>query len=186
MRAPFEVVNFPQTEWAREEFGRTNQSLIVEKYAAGLPIVKAGQPITDGQLELLRDEARAYRRSLTGADHVRRGVAFLLVSLLLTFVLVLYVARFQKGLADSFTRIVGMGALALLTLGVALLLSRPPWYALLIPMTLTAMVLSIVYNPPFALLMSFSLTLMASLALGTGLEHFMIQMGALAGHPVAA
>jgi putative nucleotidyltransferase with HDIG domain len=180
VRAPFEVVNYPQTEWAREEFGRGNQPLIVEKYPAGLPIVKAGQPITDGQLELLRDEARAYRRSLSGVDHVRRGAAFLLVSLLLSFVLVLYVARFQRGLAGDSARVCGMCALALVTLGVALLLSRPPWYALLIPMTLMAMVLSIVYNPPFALLMSFSLALMASLALGTGLEHFMVQMGALA------
>jgi putative nucleotidyltransferase with HDIG domain len=180
VRTPFEVVNFPQTEWAKEEFGRNNQALIVEKYPAGMPIVKAGQPITEGQLELLRDEGRAFRRSLTGGDQVRRAAALLLVSLLLTFVLVLYVARFQRGLADSLIRVVGMCALALVTLGVALLLSRPPWYALLIPMTLTAMVLSIVYNPPFALLMSFSLALMASLALGTGLEHFMVQMGALA------
>ncbi|HEY1381115.1 MAG TPA: HDIG domain-containing protein, partial [Gemmataceae bacterium] len=34
--------------------------------------------------------------------------------------------------------------------------------------------------PPFALLMSFSLALMASLALGAGLEYFMVLMGALA------
>src|SRR5262249_48465348 len=40
--------------------------------------------------------------------------------------------------------------------------------------------LTIAYNPPFALLMSFSFALMASLALGTDLEHFLVQMGALA------
>jgi putative nucleotidyltransferase with HDIG domain len=180
VRAYFEVVNFPQTEWAREEFGKGNQQLVIEKYTPGFPIVKSGQPITDGQLDLLREENRAYRLAQTPADRARRFVALLLISLLLAFVLVLYVARFQHGLADHLARVVGMGVLALVTLGVSLLLSRAPWHAVLIPMTLTAMVLTVVYNPPFALLMSFSLALMASLALGAGLEHFMILMGALA------
>jgi putative nucleotidyltransferase with HDIG domain len=180
VRARFEVINFPQTEWAREEFGRKNQTPIVERYAAGLPIVKAGQPITEGQFELLRDESRAYKATLRRADHARRACALLLVSLLLTFVMVLYVARFQQALADNLVRVVGMCVLSLVTLGLALLLNRAPWYALLIPMTLTAMVLTIVYNPPFALLMSFSLALMASVSLGAGLSHLMVQMGALA------
>ncbi len=180
VRVPFQVVNFPQTEWAREEFGKGNQSLVVEKYPAGLPLVKGGQPITEGQLDLLREEHRAYRAALTPADRLRRAAALLLISLLLAFVLVLYVARFQMGLAGNLTRVVGMCVLVLVTLGVGLLLSRSPWYAILIPMTLTAMVLTIVYNPPFALLMSFCLALMASLALGAGLEHLMVLMGALA------
>ncbi|HEX4588711.1 MAG TPA: HDIG domain-containing protein, partial [Gemmataceae bacterium] len=81
---------------------------------------------------------------------------------------------------DSIVRVTSMCALAAVTLGLAIVLSHSPWYALLIPMTLTAMVLTIVYNPPFALVMSFSLALMASLALGAGLDHFMVQMGALA------
>jgi putative nucleotidyltransferase with HDIG domain len=180
VRTQFEVINFPQTEWAREEFGRSIQSVVVERYPAGLPLVKAGHPITDGQYELLRCENRAWRAALRRVDHFRRGVALLVVSLLQTFVIVLYVARFQRGLADSLVRVAGMCLLALVTLGLAVLLSRPPWHALLVPMTFTAMVLTIVYNPPFALLMSFSLSLMASLALGTGLDHFMVQVSALA------
>lgn len=180
VRAYFEVVNYPQTEWAKEEFRAGNHTLVIEKYPVGLPLVKAGQPITEGQLELLREEWRAFRAALTPADHARRATALFLISLLLAFVLVLYVARFQRRLASQLPRVAGMCLLALATLGVGLLLSRSPWYALLIPMTLTAMVLTLAYNPPFALLMSFSLALMASLALGAGMDHFMIQMGALA------
>lgn len=180
VRTYFEVVNFPQTEWAKEEFGKGHQSLIIEKYPPGLPIVKAGQPITEGQLDLLREEHRAFKAKQTRGDHVRRASALLLVSLLLSFVLVVYVARFQRGHAAHLRRVLGLCGLVLATLGVGLLISRSPWCALLIPMTLTAMILTLAYNPPFALLMSFSLALMASLALGAGLEHFMIQMGALA------
>ncbi|HEX4590815.1 MAG TPA: hypothetical protein VH120_12835, partial [Gemmataceae bacterium] len=93
VRANFEVVNFPQTEMAREEFGTGQHALIVEKYPPGFPIVRAGRRITDGQLDLLRYENRAYRSSLTTADLVRRAAALLTVSLLLTFVIVLYVSR---------------------------------------------------------------------------------------------
>src|SRR5437588_12722396 len=107
VRVRFEVVNFPQTEWAREEFGRGSQSLIVEKYPIGFPIVKAGHPITDGQLDLLRYENRAFRAALTRADRIRRAAALLVVSLLLTFVMVLYVARFQPGLAGSLVSVAG-------------------------------------------------------------------------------
>ena len=136
---------------------------VVEKYPPGLPIVKQGQPITEGQLSLLKDEHRAYRKSLRTADHVRRATSLLLISLLLSFVLVLYVARFQPALAGSLSRVLSICTLVLVTLAVGLLLSRSPWYALLVPMTVTAMVLTIAYNPPFALVMSFSLALMASL-----------------------
>jgi putative nucleotidyltransferase with HDIG domain len=180
VRAAFEVVNFPLTEWAREEAGKAGLAPVVEKYPPGMPIVKRGQRITAGQLELLRNEYRAFRRTLGPRDHVHRAAALLLISLLLAFVLVLYVAHFQPALAASPQLIVRICLLVLVTLGVGVVLNRPPWYALLVPMTLTAMVLTIAYNPPFALLMSFSLALMASLALGAGLEHFLNLMGALA------
>jgi putative nucleotidyltransferase with HDIG domain len=42
------------------------------------------------------------------------------------------------------------------------------------------MVLTIAYNPQFALLMSFSLTIVTAIALGTGLGHMLIMMGGLA------
>jgi putative nucleotidyltransferase with HDIG domain len=67
-----------------------------------------------------------------------------------------------------------------LTLALGLLLSEPPWYATLVPLTLAAMVLTIAYNPQFALLMSLCLALATTVALGVGLEHLLIQMGGMA------
>jgi hypothetical protein len=61
-----------------------------------------------------------------------------------------------------------------------LLLSRPPWFAVIIPLTFTAMILTIVYNPQFALLMSFSLALATTVALNNGLNLLLILMGGLA------
>ncbi|HEV3204796.1 MAG TPA: hypothetical protein VGY77_10450, partial [Gemmataceae bacterium] len=192
VRVYFEVLNQPQTEWKREEAaGETGDPVareeirravlpVVERYPPGLPLVQRDHPITERQLALLEEEHRTYLGSLEAGDHWRRGVALFLVMSLLTAVVVLYVARFQHGLVQSFPKIGAVCALALITLVMVLLLSRPPWFAVIIPLTFTAMILTIVYNPQFALLMSFSLALATTVALNNGLNLLLILMGGLA------
>ena len=197
VRAYFEVVNQPQTEEAREEAvqrlpsdklsdarareeARRAVSTVVDKYPVGVLLVPRGQPISVGQMMLLQEEHRAFLASLRPPDHLRRGLGLFLVMSLLTAVVALYGVRFQHALAQSLSKIAGVCALVVLTLALCLLLSRPPWHAVLIPLTLTAMILAIAYNPQFALLMSFSLALATTVALGTDLPHLLIQMGGLA------
>jgi putative nucleotidyltransferase with HDIG domain len=197
VRVYFEVVNQPQTDWRREEAvdslpagegddpvareeARRSVDPVVEKYPAGMPLVRRGQPITERQLTLLHEEHRAYLRSLKTADHVNRAVALFLVISLLGAVVVLYVTRFQSALAQSTPKIASICLLIVVTLTLGLLLSRPPWQAVLIPLTVTAMVLTIAYNAQFALLMSLSLNLVATIALGSGLNHLLIMMGGVA------
>src|SRR5262249_37327681 len=158
----FELINQPQTEWKREEAVERSQEdeardavtreeirrgvqPVVEKYPPGMPLVKRGQPISERQLTVLQEEHRTYVRSLRAGDHARRGVALFLVLNLLAGVVVLYVARFQPALAQSVHKIGTVCLLVVATLFLALLLSRAPWYAVLIPLTVTAMVLTIVY-----------------------------------------
>jgi putative nucleotidyltransferase with HDIG domain len=69
-----------------------------------------------------------------------------------------------------------------LTLALGLLLSQTPWYAVLVPLTVTAMILSIAYNPQFALLMSLSLTLAMIVTLGGRFNDLLV---ALAGQAMA-
>ena len=196
VRVYFEVVDQAQTEWKREEaverflteggdpavreHVRHSIPSVVEKYPPGMPLVQRGAPISERQLSLLEEEHRAYLRTQGPRDQARRGIALFLIMSLLAGVVVLYVARFQPGLAQSLPRTGAVCVLVLATLGLVLLLSRPPWYAALVPLTVTAMILTIAYNPPFALLMSFSLALATTVALGTGLNHLLIQMGGLA------
>ncbi len=44
-------------------------------------------------------------------------------------------------------------------------------------MAIAAMIIAIAYNPHFALMVTFALCLMTSLALGTGIDHFLVIMG---------
>jgi putative nucleotidyltransferase with HDIG domain len=180
VRIKFAVVNAPRTDWVREEPGQSERAPIVEEFPVGMPLAKAGQPITDSQHTLLKQEHRVFRDSRPFAKRLVRWLCLFLIVMLLAIVVTLYVARFQAGLAADVGRVAGMCALVLATVGTSVMLSKAPWHALLVPMSLTAMVLTIAYNPPFALLMSFSLALIASLALGTGLDQLLIQLAGLA------
>ncbi|HXG11858.1 MAG TPA: HDIG domain-containing protein [Gemmataceae bacterium] len=197
VRAYFELENQPQTQRAREEAverlppalqqdpaacARARQAVppVIERFPPGTPLVQRGQPISERQLLLLAEEDRAYRHSLDRTDHFRRGLAIFLIMTLLALLVILYVVRFQAALAKSLPMIAGVCALVILTLLLGLLLSQPPWYAVLIPLTTTALILTLAYNPPFALLMSLSLSFAMTVALGTNLNHLLIQMGGLA------
>ncbi|MFO0926545.1 MAG: HDIG domain-containing protein [Gemmataceae bacterium] len=193
-RIYFEVVDHIQTARRRDEAvealsadERTSPPRIeaarravqpaVDRYPPGTLLVQRGQPISDLQYQLLRAETAAFLTSQSNADHVRRGVALFLVFSLLASVAVLYVVRFQKALAESLSKILGVCSLVVLTLLLGLVLSQASWQAVLIPLTATAMIFTIAYNPQFALLMSLSLTLAMIVALGGKLGDLLVTMG---------
>ena len=150
---------------------------VVDRYPPGTLLVPRGQPITEAQSGVLRLETRAVLHSQSSGGRFRRGMALFLVFSLLSSVVVLYVVRFQQGLAQSMPKVVGVCALVVLTLVVGLLLSHATWHAVLIPLTVTALILTIAYNPQFALLMSLSLTLAMIIALGGKFGDLLVAMG---------
>jgi putative nucleotidyltransferase with HDIG domain len=196
-RVYFEVVNWQQTEQRRDEAvdrlppderqdalacerARLAEPAVMEKYPAGTPLVQGGQPISEQQLLLLQEEHRAYQRGLSLRDRIRLGAAQFFVMGLLAGLVVLYVVRFQSALAQSLTKSAAICFLAIVSLALALLLSQSPWHATLVPLTVTALVLTMAYNPQFALLMALSLSLATTVALGQDLNHLLVQMGGLA------
>jgi putative nucleotidyltransferase with HDIG domain len=182
-----ELVNQPLPKPAPAASGRAapgnppDHKPVVETYPAGYLIVPRGEPITPRQLVLLEEEHRAYLRSLAPREGARRGVALLVVFGLLSGLVVLYVARFQPALADNLPGISSVCLLVVLTVGLVLLLQKPPWHAALIPLTMTAMILAIAFNPPFALLVSSTLSLvtMVALDLDVDMRHLVVQMSGL-------
>jgi putative nucleotidyltransferase with HDIG domain len=174
------VENLPaelQRDEAACDAARDAVAPVLHTYPSGTLLVQRGQPITEPQLTVLQEETRAYLDSRAPADHLRRGLALFLVLSLLAMLVVLYVARFQQGLAQSLPKIVGVCTLVILTLVLGLFLSRAPYHAVLIPLTVTALILTIAYNPQFALLMSLSLTLAMIVTLGGRLGDLLVAMG---------
>ncbi len=149
----------------------------VDRYQRGMLLIQRGHPITERQLSLLQEEHNAWAKSRGRSERIYRGAGLFLIFALLSALVVLYVIRFQTGLAQCLPTIAKVCALAVFTLVLGMLLSRAPWHAVLIPLTVTAMTLTIAYNPQFALLMSFSLTLAMTVALGTDLGYLLTMMG---------
>jgi putative nucleotidyltransferase with HDIG domain len=162
------------------ETARQADRPVLEKYPRGLVLVPCGQPIGERQLEVLESEHAAYHESLGPALRWCRGIALFMIFSLLTTVVVLYVSRFQTSLGQSLPMICGVCVLVLATLGLGLVLSQPPWHAVLLPMTVTAMMLTLAYNPQFALLLSFSLSFAMAMVLGTHIEQLLVQTAGLA------
>jgi putative nucleotidyltransferase with HDIG domain len=197
VRADFEIVNETLTKTARERAvedlppneqndpesrkrAEASVSPRIDRYVAGMPLVQRGEPIPIAQVPLLLEEHRAYLRSLQASDHARRGIALFVVMSLLAALIVLYGVRFQPELAHSLTKIGGVCILVVITITCCLLFSGPPWHAVLAPLTVTAMILAIAYNPQFALLMSFCLALTTTVALRSSLDTLLIELGGLA------
>ncbi len=153
--------------------------IVVEKYTTDMVLVRRGDPISERELALLREEHEVYQRSRTRGDRIRYAAGQFLIFGLLAALVSLYVARFQVSLAQSLPTIIGVCGLVLCTLGLGFCLSHPPWHAAHIPLTMTAMVLTLAYNPQFALLMSVSLALGMTVMLGTNLEYLLQQLGGL-------
>jgi putative nucleotidyltransferase with HDIG domain len=192
-RVSFEVVNQAQTAREKEEAvkklppqsrddpasceaARAKAPPVLEKYPRETPLVLRGQPITDQQLALLEEEHRAFQSSLSSLDHARRFLSLFLMFLLFAGVIVIYVVRFQYALSQNITKIGTICTLGVVTVGLSLLLSGSPWYAAIVPLTVTALILTLAYNPQFALLMSLSLSLTVCASLSAGLSDLVVQL----------
>ncbi len=166
-----------QSDPAQCESARQAIPPVVERYPPGTLLVQRGRPISDAHYRLLKKENDAFLASRSSADHFRRWLALLLVFSLLAGVVVLYVVRFQQALAESLPKLAGVCGLVLVTLILGLLLGRASWHAVLIPLTMTTLILTIAYNPQFALLMSLSLTLATIVTLNGKLDDLLVAMG---------
>lgn len=153
---------------------------VFERYPRDMLLVPRGEPIQERHVDLLKEEHRAWLDSFTTKDHGYRGTSLFMILSLLTAVVVLYVARFQASLAASLPMIAGVCVLVLATIALAVVLSPSPWCAALLPLTFTALVLTLAYNPQFALLMTFAVELALTVVLGGSVDQVLIHLGGMA------
>jgi putative nucleotidyltransferase with HDIG domain len=176
-RVPFEVVNEAATARARE--ANPTADPVADHSPAGLLLHTRDEPISDAKLALLRAEHRAYVRARTPAQRFGRGVGLSLVVALLAATVTVYSVRFQPAVCERLSSVVGVCVLAVGSVILAVAMNRPPWQAGILPLTVAAMVLTIAYNPPFALLLSLCLAIVTSLTEDPALRPLLVQMGGL-------
>ena len=79
-----------------------------------------------------------------------------------------YALRHEPRIARDLRHIATICGLVVLSMAVVRLLANQTWNAELVPVAIAAMILAIAYNPNFALMVTFGLSLLTCLALGTG------------------
>ncbi len=140
-------------------------------------LVPQGQEITEEQILLLWEE---YKRSIaerTWQDRLRRGGAVVVLAAAMFALIGYYIVRHEPRIANDLGRITSICLLSVVALLVARLAAIQPWHAELAPIAIAAMILAIAYNPYFALIVTFGLSLLTSVAMNAGIGHFLVIMG---------
>jgi len=150
---------------------------VFDTYRKGEPLVDQGQEIHDDQLILLREEHEVANRARTWGDRARRAGSILVLSAAMFALIGYYIQRHEPRIAGDLGRIASICSLSVASLGLARLLAIQPWDAELVPVAIAAMILAIAYNPHFALMVTFALSLLTSVAMGAGIGHFLVLMG---------
>lgn len=149
-------------------------------YRKGDMLVDQGERISEDHLDVLRLEHETANASRSWTDHLLRALAVLVLVTSL-FCLVGYtLVKSEANLARSPKRVAVLLGLVVMTLAIARLLAIQPWDAELIPVALAGMILAIAYTPEFALMVTFAIALLTSVALGAGIGHFLVLMGGTA------
>jgi putative nucleotidyltransferase with HDIG domain len=167
------------TARARQQ-ARDAVSDVYDDYHKGDVLVEQDEEIREEQLVLLRMEHDKASEALSLGARVRRAASVAVLITALFALIGYYINRHEPTIASSLPRIAALCVLVVSTIGIMRMLALQPWDAELIPIALSGMVLAIAYNPHFALMVTFALSLLTSLALGAGLGHFVVIMGGTA------
>lgn len=140
-------------------------------------LVPHGQEIGEDQLSLLLAEHLGANAGRTWDNRVRRGIAVLVLAAAMFALIGYYIVRHEPRIANDLGRIASICSLSVVALLVARLAAIQPWNAELAPIAIAAMILAIAYNPHFALMVTFGLSVLISVAMGAGIGHFLVMMG---------
>lgn len=164
-----------------------NVPVVMKEYLPGEPlrklnyqgeestVIAAFSPLDEMDLQLLRAEHQAYVASQTWWQRVLRSISFfgMFAALFLLFTGYLYYR--DRDVLDNVKHFATLVALMTATLGVMwLVATNLQWRAEIIPLTLFAMTIAIVYNVELAIVASAIVALAFSAGHGYGLGEFVI------------
>jgi putative nucleotidyltransferase with HDIG domain len=170
----------PQATLKQREAARARVQDVFDTYARGDVLVEQDQVIGEEQLILLRSEHEAGVAALRTGERIRRASGIFILVAGLFLLTGCYVWRHERRIAADVGKIALVCGLVVASMGAVRLLTSQPWNAELAPVAIAAMILAIAFNPNFALIATFSLSILTCLASGTGLAHFLVLMGGTA------
>ncbi len=153
---------------------------VFDTYSRGDVLVEAGRVIGEEQLILLRLEHEAAIRELTFGDRAQRAIGILGLVAGLYFLVATYVIRREPRFAQDYRRSAMICGLVIAALALIRVLGAQTWNAEIVPVAIVGMIVAIAYNPGFAMMVTFGLSILTCISLGTQMPHFLVVMGGTA------
>ncbi len=145
-----------------------------KKYKVGMPLVEAGQTISQNEMELLRSEHAAVLSQLTAGPMILRVLAVLGMYLALYTLCGFFLYYRYPDVLSDLTRFGGLLCLVVLTVSCSYWLNSPS--AELVMLLMFGMIVTIVHHQELALLLLAAVGLVVVLAVGQGLPTFVMLM----------
>ncbi|MDX2039581.1 MAG: HDIG domain-containing protein [Isosphaeraceae bacterium] len=165
---------------ANRESARRAVADVFVPYKRGDVLVEQDKEIRDEHLLLLRKEHETAVASIGLDGKIRRALSGAVLVAALFGLVAIYTIRHEPRIASDIRRVAIVCGLVVATMGLVRVLAPQPWDAELVPVAITAMILAIAYNPNFALMTTFGLSILTTLATGGGLGYLVILMGGTA------
>jgi putative nucleotidyltransferase with HDIG domain len=151
-----------------------------DTYTRGEVLVEEGQTIGEEQLILLRLEHDAAVAELGVGDRARRAAGIFALVAALYVLAGSYVYRHERRFAREPGRVAMICGLVILALAVVRILAAQTWNAEVVPVAIAGMIVAIAHHQSFAMMVTFCLSILTSIALGTEIPHFLVVMGGTA------
>ncbi|WP_165224323.1 HD family phosphohydrolase [Aquisphaera insulae] len=156
-----------------------------DTYKLGQVLVEQGQYIGEEQLILLRMEHETSLKSLGLGFKFQRALGILALVVALFLLTGYYIYRHEPRIGGSLRHVATVCGLVVLSMAVVRMLANQTWNAELVPVAIGAMMLAIAYDPNFALMATFGLSILTCLTLGGGIGLFLVVMGGTAAGVLA-
>jgi putative nucleotidyltransferase with HDIG domain len=151
-----------------------------DTYTRGEVLVEEGQTIGEEQLILLRQEHDAAVAALGFGDRARRIVGIFALVAALYMLAGSYVYKHERRFVGDPGRVAMICGLVILALAFVRILAAQTWNAEVVPVAIAGMIVAIAHNQGFAILVTFGLSILTSITLGTEIPHFLVVMGGTA------
>jgi putative nucleotidyltransferase with HDIG domain len=151
-----------------------------DSYTRGEVLVEEGQAIGEEQFILLRLEHDAAIAELGFGDRARRALGIFALVAALYVLAGSYVRRHERRFVGDPGRVAMICGLVIVALAVVRILTAQTWNAEVVPVAIAGMIVAIAYNQSFAMMITFALSILTSIALGTDFSHFLVVLGGTA------
>ena len=175
----------PEVTARLREEARSRVGEHFDTYTKGDVLVEQGQAIGEEQLILLRMEHEAAHGAAGLGDRARRAAGIVALVAALFLLTGYYVCRHEPAIACDLRHIATVCGLVIVAMAVVRLLADQTWNAEVVPVAIAAMIMAIAYDPNFALMATFGLSVLTCMTLGGGIADFLVIMGGTAAGVLA-